>query len=374
MDHTNFLADLRSVDLRSLPIMNMGAMQAIIAATSQGSPLDLAAIQAMNAAPTVGNGSGYQGGTGFNVNVYEAITGRAYDVKFPELFWSKTIPTASIDTSVPLGADSTSYTAKDRRGKAAFRSMSGKNIPTVGLSIGKVEIPIEEGAIMANIDLHEIEKIMMGHSINIVTEHGETMRRASEVQIEDVFFFGYPELNFAGYLDYPYTPATTAATKAATGTTWAVATPQELAADVNTALATVYINSRGLHRANRIELPVTQYLQLANTMMSVVQGAATISGAISVLAWLKQNNSTTQLTGQELDIRPLIYLTGAGAGGTNRMIVSDDSADNHYMPMSLPFTVLPQQNRGYAIELFSRWRFGSYHKPYPAATLYMDGI
>lgn len=333
------------------------------------------AVRVANAVPLQGNPAGLQGQMGFAINVYEHLTTRAYDVLFPELHWSKTIPQSSVDTAIPAGADFASYTAKDRRGKGAFRAVQGKDIPVVGLSIGKVEVPIEEGAVMAQVDLHDIEKVMMGHNLNIISEHGETMRLAAERHIEDVFFFGYAELDFAGYLDYPYTPATTASTKTAGGTTWAVATAMEIIGDINTALGAVYINSRGAHSADRIELPVEQYLLIANKpMTSNIGGADVVLAGETVLEFIKRKNSTTALTGKQLDVRPLFYLDGAGVSNADRMIVSDMSPENHYMPMPLPFTVLPEQNVQYAINVFARWRFGSYHKPYPLASYYMDGI
>lgn len=335
--------------------------------------VDIRALRVFNAAPSVGNPSGFQGATGYSVNVYEHVTNRAYDVKFPELYWQITLPAGALDTSVPAGADTASYTAKDRRGKGAFRAVSGKDIPTVGFSIGKIEIPIEEGAVMAQVDLHEIEKIQMGHGMSAVTEYGEIMRLSSERQIEDVFFFGYANLNFAGYLDYPFTPVIPAALKADPGTTtvWADATNQEIADDINTLLSTVYVNSRGAHRADRLELPVDQFLQIANTPWFLAAGVATSE---SVLEYIKRKNSTTALTQVPIDIRPLIYLKGAGVSGVNRAIATDTRPENHYMPMSVPFSVLPPQNVAYAINFFARWRWGSYHKPYPAATTYMDGI
>lgn len=330
-----------------------------------------AMVRAQNAI-VPGNPAGLGGGNGFDINIYEQLTAKAYDVRYPDILWNQTIPQASIDTSINVGADMASYVAKDKRGKGAFRAVIGQNIPTVGLSANKVTIPIESGAIMASVDIQDVRRVAFGYAgTNLLTDKGEVMREASERHIEEVFFFGFSDLGFAGYLDYQYTPATTASTKVAGGTTWAVATPDEMLNDVNTGLATIYQNSKQIFTANRVELPVPQWLRISTTRINGTGGNGVNE---TVLSFLKRTNFYTQTTSNELDIRPIRYLTGAGAGATDRMIISDASPDNMYMPMPIPFTILPPQDRQYATDIFADYRFGSFHRPYPTSALYVDGI
>ncbi|MNC80049.1 hypothetical protein D3C75_1327110 [compost metagenome] len=70
----------------------------------------------------------------------------------------------------------------------------------------------------------------------------------------------------------------------------------------------------------------------------------------------------------------LTYLTGAGSGGTNRMIVSEWKEQNYYMPFSIPFNMLAPQDVQFATNLFAEYKFGSFHKPYPTSAQFIDGI
>ncbi len=332
----------------------------------------LTKLQVQNAF-TPGNPAGLNGAMGFTVNVFEQLQARAYDVKLPDIQWSSTIPSGSIDTSINVGAKLTSYRVRDRRGKGAFRAAVGKDIPTVGVTMNKVAIPIESAAVHASIDLDDLQAVQFGYEgMNLITDQGAVMREAAERHIEEVFFFGYASLGFAGYLDYSLVPASTALTKAAGGTTWAVATGDEIVKDIHFAIGLVFANSKGVFIPGRVEIPLAQLVQISSQRMG---GAAGASGENeTVLSYIKKNNLYTQTTGQELQVVGLRYLDNAGAGATDRMIVSEFKDENHYMPMSEPFNMLPPQDRQLSTELFAKYKFGSYHKPYPTSAQFIDGI
>ena len=328
-------------------------------------------VKAMNAF-TPGNPAGLNGAMGFNVNIFEQITAKAYDVKLPDILWSQTIPTASVDTSVNVGAKLVSYKVRDRRGKGAFRAAGGKDIPTVGVTMNKVVIPVESANVMAQADLDDIRAVAFGfEGMNLLTDYGVVMREACERHIEETFFYGFSSLGFAGYIDYALTPATTAGTKLAGGTTWAVATPDEIIKDINTAINTIWMNSKGIFMPGRVELPMLQFSQISSMRINGTGGNGVNE---TVLSFVKKNNLYTQMTGQELDVRPLRYLSGAGVGPSDRMIVSEFKPDNHYMPMPEAFNMLPPQDEQFATNLFAHWRIGSYHRPFPTSCLYLDGI
>lgn len=322
---------------------------------------------------TPGNPAGLTGAMGFDTNVFEQVTAKAYDVKMPDIQWNTTLPTGSLDTSVNPGAKLASYRVRDRRGKGAFAAVVGKDTPTVAVTQNKVVIPIEVARVMAQADIDDIRAVAMGfEGMNLLTDLGVVMREASERHIEEVFFYGYAGLGFAGYLDYSLTPATTAGIKAAGGTTWAVATGDEIAKDVTTAISLVYTNSKGLFLPGRLELPLGQLAQIAGQRMGGASGAT--GENVTVLAYIQKNNLYTQLTGQDLQIVGLRHLTGAGAGATNRMILSEFKDDNYYMPFSIPFNMLAPQDAQYATNLFAEYKFGSFHKPYPTSSQFIDGI
>lgn len=347
-------------------IQNIAAFAAFV----QAQPQQLA-LSVQNAF-LPGNPTGQNGAMGFDVNIYEQVVAASREVKLPEILWSQTLPAGSLDTSVNVGAKLVSYRVKDRRGKGAFRAAIGKDIPTVGSTINKVTIPMEAGAVGASIDLEDFRAVAFGHEgLNIITENGATMREASERHIEHTFFYGFATLGFAGYLDYSLSPLTTASVKAATGTAWANATPDEIINDVVTGITTIGVNSKGIFKAGRLELPIAQFMLIAGRR---INGTAGNGVNETILSFLKRNNPYTAQTGIELDIRQLRYLQGAGVGATDRAIFSDANPDNQYMPMSEAFNMLAPQDVQLSTNLFGTYKFGSYHRPLPTAFLNMDGI
>lgn len=333
--------------------------------------VDVNQLQILNSF-TSGNPAGLNGAQGFTVDIFEQLQTRAYDVKLPDIKWSETIPTGSVDTSINPGAKLTSYRVRDRRGRGAFRAAVGKDIPVVGVTQNKVSIPLESAACMAQADMDDIQAVAFGfEGMNLITDLGVVMREACERHIERTFFYGYEDLGFAGYIDYSLVPSTTAGTKAAGGTTWAVATGDEIVLDIQNAIGLVYNNSKGTFLPGRVEIPLSQLVQIASQRMPDVGAGGTNE---TVLEYIKRNNLYTSMTGRELEVVGLRYLEGAGAGSTNRMIVSDQADENHYMPMSRPFEMLPPQDEKFATNLFAHWKFGSYHKPYPTSAYFVDGI
>lgn len=343
---------------------------AALAASLNVTPAQLA-VSVQNAF-SAGNPSGLAGAMGFSVDIFEQIRAGAVDVKLPDILWSKVLPGASLDTSINVGAKLTSYRVKDRRGKGAFRAAVGKDIPTVGVTINKVTIPMESAAVSASIDLDDIRAVAFGHEgMNLITDSGAVMREASERHIEHVFFYGFSTLGFAGWLDYSLSPLTTAGTKAAGGTTWAAATPDEIITDVQAWIGQVMTNSKMVFKPGRLSLPIAQWVLITSKR---INGTAGNGVNQTVAEFLAKNNAYTAATGQPLEIVPIRYLQGAGVSGVDRAILEDTTPDNFYLPMSEVFNMLPPQDVALATNLFATYKFGSFHRTQPLSSLQIDGI
>ena len=65
---------------------------------------------------------------------------------------------------------------------------------------------------------------------------------------------------------------------------------------------------------------------------------------------------------------------GAGAGGTDRMVVMEADRKNFWMPMPLPFDMLTPQENGFGVDLLAEYVFGSFHVKRPLSMEYVDGI
>lgn len=324
-------------------------------------------VQVMNAFTT---GNPAISGMGFSVNIYEQVVARAFDVVYPEIEYTKFIPAGAIDTSVSPGAISAVARVRDWRGKGAFRAVVGKDIPTVGVSAGRISVPLEAGGVSANADLEDVRRVAFGfEGMSLLTDLGAAMRKAYELHREVTFFYGFTPLGFDGYLNSPQVAATTAGTKAAGGTGWANATPAEIVLDFTTSASTIITQSRGIYKPNRFVLPLAQYLRLTTLNIGGTNGSLANESVLSYLTRI-----LPAMTGGPVEIVPLRYLNDVGVGGTARMIVETVRDDTFYMPDAVPFNMLPPQDVQYATHLFADYKFGALLRPYPRSALYMDGI
>lgn len=320
----------------------------------------------------VGNPGGLNGSMEIVVGSFEDIKEASIEVKLADILWSDTIPTESIDGSVNVGATSASYKVRDRRGRGAFRAVQGSDAPTVGITLNKVTVPVESASVSATVDFDEARSVSMGFSdINLITDYGKVMREAAERHIERTFFFGESDLNFEGYLDYPNVTATTASTKAGGGTAWSGATDDEIINDIQTTIGSVYSTTNGTFLPGCVELPLSQLVLISSRRVNGTSGAGINE---TILEFVKMNNIYTSLTGQPLEFKGLRYLQNAGAGSTDRMIVSEKKGENHWLPMPEAFNMIAPQQRGLDTDLNAIYKFGSYHKPFPLSVRYVDGI
>ena len=301
------------------------------------------------------------------VGSFEDMKSEFYEVKYGEIQWRDVIPEASVDTSINPGATSTSYRVYDQRGKGSFRSQHDNGVPTVGQTLGKNIVPIEVAGVSAIFDTEDARQIQFGHNQSLLSELPNVMRKACERHVEGTVFFGDENIqDFQGWLDYAGVTITTVGNGAGGNPEWNTKTPDEILGDINDAISAVWNGTKQVHLPDTVYLPGTQLAFIAAFRIPEIN--------MTVLEFIKANNIYTALTGQELTIKSVRYLDGAGAGGTDRMVVAETNAENVTLPFPLPFDLLEPQERGFDVELYAEYKFGSFHMRYPASMIYVDGI
>lgn len=109
---------------------------------------------------------------------------------------------------------------------------------------------------------------------------------------------------------------------------WSSKTGAEILADVNSALAAAWSSAAYAVAPNRLLVAPSVYTYLLQPI--------NIAGYQSVLDYVKKNNISTQNAGVELEIYASKWCTGAGAGGTNRMV----AYNKDYRFLRIPYTDL----------------------------------
>lgn len=306
-------------------------------------------------------------------SIYTDVDAAFFDVEHPEHDWYKVVTEDMVISSINPGATSYAARVRDRQGTAAFVGKNeNNNIPKVGQSIGAIEIPLAASAVGATLNNEDARQFQFGFNSNLAQDLGETMREACDNLIEQTTFFGDPAVGFRGFLNYDGITVTNAASNGAgtPSTKWEDKTPRQIVDDVNNAITKVWKDSKGLFLPNIVFLPMAQYALLANLPFELNASVA----FSSALTYLKTNNLYTNRRGGELEIVPLRYLAGAGATGTDRMVVQDRSKKNQGMPFPLPYTVQQPVPVPLGAEFYAEQKHGSYFIKQKLSTLYVDGI
>lgn len=117
---------------------------------------------------------------------------------------------------------------------------------------------------------------------------------------------------------------------------------------------------------NKILLPPVQFAALVSRKVGADQN-------ISIMEYLKKNALCLAASGVALDIQPCKWLTGIGAGATDRMVAYTNSEDY------VRFPLVPLQRREIYVlsdDVYSPylWAMGDVEFIYPETVIYADGI
>lgn len=309
----------------------------------------------------------------FAVSIYDQVNSNFIDVKYGDILWREVLGKDQIKTDVSAGAQNYVQPIRDMVGSAAFQGKGAvpNNIPRVGLSIGAMTIPLAWSATSSGITNEDVRVYKQGSLGSLPSDLGKAMQKACENLVETSVFFGAAEVGFEAFMSYTGVTATTAAaTGTGVTTTWSTKTAQLMIDDVNLAIAKVMADSKYIFKPGNIDLPPEQFMRLATTAMVFGTGGV----MMTALEFLKKNNAYTAMTGKELVISNIRYLKAAGAGGLNRMVVQDRSAEYQYMPFPLPYTLGQPVPAPLGADFYAEQKFGSYAILQKGTTLYVDGI
>ena len=305
-------------------------------------------------------------------SIYTSVDAELKNVRYPDHDWRKVVSAEQTISSINVGAQSWGAIVRDRQGTAAFQAnIKGNNIPMVATSAGAITLPLQASAIGAMMTNEDARQYSMGFQGNLAEDLGGAMRQGCENLIEQTVFFGQEDIGFRGFLSYTgVSSGSAAATGTGNATYWSTKTGAQMVADVNTALSTVWQNSRSIFMPNKVCLPLSQFTLLATTPMAIGSAVTTQSA----LEYLKMNNICTQVTGKALEIVPIRYLAGAGAAGKDRMVVLDQDRRNQVLPFPMPYMLNQPVPVPLGAQFYAEQKFGSYGVLQLGSMYYVDGI
>lgn len=258
-------------------------------------------------------------------------------------------------------------------------SKEATQITNASVDIGKVSQPMTVWAHEVKWTIPELmSAAMLGRPIDEQKIAALKMKR--DMDLDEQAYFGDSGLNVFGLLkldnrtDFAaVSNVGSVATGASGSTAWSKKQPDEILADVNALLVSVWEASGFAVMPDTLLIPPVQFGYLSSTKISQ-------AGSMSVLRFLLENNIALTQAGVKLDIYPTKWALGAGAGGT---IGTSGTVDrmcaytNDDMRVRFPFCALqttPLQYDGLYHKQTFWTRIGVVEPVYPETIGYADGI
>jgi hypothetical protein len=245
----------------------------------------------------------------------------------------------------------------------------GKNsnaIAGMSLDLQKTASPLNLWGMELAYTLPELASaIQAGRPID--SQKLEAIRLKYNMDIDNQVYVGDTDLNVYGLANNPAVNTSNVVNGAGSSPLWSLKTPAEILADIRSIEVATWTNSGYAVAPRNILVPPVQYVAL---LQPLAIGGVNYN---SIAEYISRNSLCMEQNGVPLEIRPVKWLAGAGAGGTNRMIAYTREFDKVRFPMTTMLTT-PIENRGiYKLTNYYA-RLGVVEVVYAETISYRDGI
>ena len=310
----------------------------------------------------LGNGMTFdaQAATGFVTSQATHIEAEVNATIYPDIQYQDLIP---VDTSAHPFAQTVTYYSSDIYGKAKWINGNSDDIPLAGTDRAQHKTSVYTAGIGYGFGWEEVGVAMM-MGVNLQNDDAMAARRAYEEHVDGVALLGAPEKGFSGFINYPGVTAIAAGNGDwENGTT----TEDEILADVNQLILGVANGTAYTSIADTLLLSPGRMNFLATKRLGDTQ--------MTILEFLRKNNTYTAMTGRPLTIRAVRGLETAGAGSTQRMIAyrRNPQVLKLHIPMPHRFLGIFQDGPLHWVNP-GVFRLGGLDIRRPAEVRYSDGI
>jgi hypothetical protein len=271
-----------------------------------------------------------------------------------------------------LGAGNTIGNGKAWVGKTT------NQIGGVDLDIGKVPHPLTPWALELKYTIMELESAAkLGRPID--QQKFQALQLKHQMDIDEMVYIGDSSLSALGLINNDtsrggtITAQPVAQSTITASTLWSQKTPDEILADFNTALTSVWAASAWAVLPSRALIPPAQFGLLSTQKVSQ-------AGNVSTLKYIQENNVLTASGQGKLDIFPLKWCIGSAVGGTtgtigtgDRMVIYTKDQDRVRYPMTMLQRTPVQYDSLYHKTTYF-CRLGQVEFVYAVTIGYFDGI
>ena len=257
-------------------------------------------------------------------------------------------------------ADTITYYSYDGTGDMIFLSNRGNDYPFVQITQAQHNVNIEHLGLAYDWSDREIGRARQT-GVSLPDRKTRIAFRIWEEKKDDLFINGDSDKGWDGFINIANVASPNASA------TFAASTGIEIANIVNEALGDVWDGTNQVRYADTLVLPPEQMNVLATKPIGDNANRNT-------LAYIKENNIYTQMTGNPLMIRTLRQLKGAGGTNSDRMVVYSRDMDvvRFHVPRELQFT--EPQRRADTYVMYGSGVLAGLEVMEPGAFRYRDNI
>lgn len=292
--------------------------------------------------------------------------------------WTRDI---DLRTDVTMGDTSSSYTVSTfgavggaAPAGIAWAGLESTARPRAVLDIGKVVNPLDLWSQDVAYSLPELESArQLGRPID--TQMLSALNLKHQMDADQLVYLGDSSKGTTGLLNSAAVVNTgnVATNAAGTSMAWSAKTPDEILADFNELLISVWA-------ASGYVAPPTKVLVAPIPFGYITTVKVSNAGNETILSYLKTRNILTATTGKELDVQSVKWLDKAnlnGPGGAaatyDRMVAYSQEAKYVRFPM-VPLVPASTQYQGLWVKVPYYGKFGVIETVYPETLGYRDGI
>ena len=287
----------------------------------------------------------------------EAIKAQTYDVKRANLNALQLMP---VSTDVPEGATTITYRQYDTVGMAKVIANYANDLPRADVTGKEFTSNIRSIGNAFGYNTQEIRSAIFA-GVNLPARKAMAATRAHQEKINALAFTGDADHGLPGLISNANVPEVTlAADGTGSAKTFASKTADKIVRDVNSLINKIISQSKGVHRATEVWMPVEQYALIATTQNSTASDT-------TILQFLQQVHPG-------ITFRQVVELDGAGASGADRMYAIENSRDNWAIEIPMMMKMYSPQQKGLEFEVPVESRFGGVIIEYPLALVFCDGV
>lgn len=314
----------------------------------------------------------------------EYIQAQSYDVLYPDLMAREVF---ALNTEGGEGINQITYRSYDKRGETAIIAGKATDLPRGDIDGKEYTIDVRT---LGNAYGYSRQELAASRLTGMPLEQrkAEATRRSYEELVNQIVWFGEASNNLQGLFGGPASAPWSTVTRsvvagAAAGgnsTVWGVdKTPDEVIADLTSACAKMYSDTKKLFRPNCILMSVAKKQFIMNTPRS-------IHSDVSIMDWFLSNNMFITSKDQIKDINELAGIYPAASNTdpfikepvnetvNNGFTVMAESLDNMRVREPFPYVHLPVQYKGLEFEINCYGRFAGLELIRPGAVQHFHGV